>query len=191
MTLQTPGQVPDRAVSLRLEGVARIEGKSVTRPVVPAEDMMQAFLYRHLVPSQELLVAVLRPRWRLGPYEVVGRTPLQIRAGETATVRVRGPVPPAMTKIDLALVEPPAGVSLGDVSIRPGGLTFQLVTDADAIEGELRDNLILEATAEMGPSPQEQQQNPQAKPRKVPLGSLPAIGIEIVVEKDAVAQGGV
>ena len=63
---------------------------------------------------------------------------MQIRAGETTTVRVRGPVPPAMTKIDLALVDPPAGVSLGEVSMRPGGLTFQVVTDADAIEAFCR-----------------------------------------------------
>ncbi len=34
------------------------QGEQVVRPVVPAEDMMQAFAYRHLVPVEELKVTV-------------------------------------------------------------------------------------------------------------------------------------
>ena len=46
------------SINLSLEGRATIEGRQVVRPVVPAEDMMQAFAYRHLVPAQELKVTV-------------------------------------------------------------------------------------------------------------------------------------
>ena len=49
---------PKEDVDLRLEGRATIGGQEVVRPVVPAEDMMQAFAYWHLVPSQELVAAV-------------------------------------------------------------------------------------------------------------------------------------
>jgi hypothetical protein len=43
---------------LRIQGSVRIEGVDVTRDAVPAEDMMQAFAYRHLVPCREFLVSV-------------------------------------------------------------------------------------------------------------------------------------
>jgi hypothetical protein len=58
LTLTVRPMPAKELVSLRLEGRATIEGHEVARPVVPAEDMMQAFAYRHLVPSQELMVAV-------------------------------------------------------------------------------------------------------------------------------------
>ncbi len=54
-------RIPDPLV-LHLEGRARINGKTITRPVVPADDVMQAFLYRHLVPAKTLTVAMLNSR---------------------------------------------------------------------------------------------------------------------------------
>ncbi len=41
-------------------GRASVDGKDIVRPVVPAENQMQAFFYRHLVPAQELQVKVIR-----------------------------------------------------------------------------------------------------------------------------------
>ena len=40
--------------ALSVVGHAIIEGKQVTRQAVPAEDRMQAFLWRHLVPAREM-----------------------------------------------------------------------------------------------------------------------------------------
>jgi hypothetical protein len=48
---------------LSLEGHAQIGGRQTVRRAVPADDMMQAFFYRHLVPADELQVMVL-PRAR-------------------------------------------------------------------------------------------------------------------------------
>jgi hypothetical protein len=39
-----------------ITGTAQIDGKQKTRQAVPAEDWMQAFLWRHLVPAQELVI---------------------------------------------------------------------------------------------------------------------------------------
>jgi hypothetical protein len=58
LTLSVPPSVAKDPINLSLEGRATIEGQQVIRPVVPAEDMMQAFAYRHLVPAQELKVIV-------------------------------------------------------------------------------------------------------------------------------------
>jgi hypothetical protein len=58
VTLTALGRAASEPVRLHLVGNALVAGQIVTRPAVPAEDMMQAFIYRHLVPVQELLVCV-------------------------------------------------------------------------------------------------------------------------------------
>lgn len=59
LMLRAPRMADRAPMTLHLEGHTEIEGRKVIRPVVPAEDMMQAFFYRHLVPVQELKVAVV------------------------------------------------------------------------------------------------------------------------------------
>lgn len=59
ITLKAPREPLSEPVSISLEGRATLLGQKVTRPAVPAEDMMQAFAYRHLVPAQGLEVAVI------------------------------------------------------------------------------------------------------------------------------------
>ncbi|MFC1764792.1 hypothetical protein ACFL6U_22320 [Planctomycetota bacterium] len=48
-------------VALTIEGYAKIQDRQVTRVAVPTEDWMQAFLWRHLVPAQELLAHAYNP----------------------------------------------------------------------------------------------------------------------------------
>ncbi len=59
LTLNVPFRAQPEPVTLSLAGRAIVAGDAVTRPAVPAEDMMQAFAYRHLVPSENLEIAVL------------------------------------------------------------------------------------------------------------------------------------
>ncbi len=56
VTLAVSPPFPKDPINLSLEGRATIAGQPLVRPAVPAEDMMQAFAYRHLVPAQELKV---------------------------------------------------------------------------------------------------------------------------------------
>lgn len=56
--LKAPPQPAEHPVPLTIVGQAAIGGKSVRHAAVPSEDMMQAFAYRHLVPSQQLVVLV-------------------------------------------------------------------------------------------------------------------------------------
>ncbi len=53
--------------SLSIAGTARIDGRDVTHEAVPAEDRMQAFLWRHLVPAAELKVEVFNPTYKPAP----------------------------------------------------------------------------------------------------------------------------
>jgi hypothetical protein len=48
-------------VSLSIVGQARMGEKEITRQAVPAEDRMQAFLWRHLVPAHDLQALVIDP----------------------------------------------------------------------------------------------------------------------------------
>jgi hypothetical protein len=59
ITLQAPPRALPEPLRLSLEGAAMIAGQRIVHPAVPAEDMTQAFAYRHLVPAQALEVAVL------------------------------------------------------------------------------------------------------------------------------------
>lgn len=51
----------DRLIPLELEGRADCGSKTLTRSVIPAEDMMQAFIYRHWVASQQFLIRISEP----------------------------------------------------------------------------------------------------------------------------------
>ena len=49
--------------TLSIEGTAKIGDKDVVHKAVPAEDRMQAFLWRHLVPAQNLMAMVYNPSY--------------------------------------------------------------------------------------------------------------------------------
>jgi len=86
MTLSTrnPEQV---AVPLRFVARAEIDGKIVEHPAIPADDVMQAFLNRHLVTAEETL-AYVTARW--GPALLVPKkdrySPLILDEGKTTDV---------------------------------------------------------------------------------------------------------
>ena len=57
-------------VTLSVQGVATIQGREVVRQGVPAEDRMQAFLWRHLVPAEDLKALVFDPSYEPPPKRV-------------------------------------------------------------------------------------------------------------------------
>ncbi len=177
MTLEAPLRPTGRPVALRLEGRALIGGQTVSRPVVPSEDMMQAFLYRHLAPCQELVVSVRKPRFRGRLFGLADSDSVRVPAGGTTQVRIRAPKHPKLREVELELSEPPEGLTLQEVTVVPGGLAFRLNADGDALEPGFADNMIVEAFMETevagrgGKAPQR---------RRVSLGVLPAMPLEIV-----------
>ena len=159
-------------------GRAQIRGQTVSRPVVPAEDMMQAFSYRHLVPAQELLVAVTKGRPQAPGLGLAVRLPVRIPAGGTAEVRFTLPARAALADLQAELSEPPKGVVLQSAITVSGSLVLVLRADEDVVEPGLRDNLIVEVFTETA---RPQQGKQAAKPgQRVSVGFLPAIPIEIV-----------
>ena len=200
MTMTAPRQGLDAPVALQLEGRARIDATMVIRPVAPSDDVMQAFLWRHLVPAQELLVAVRKIKWVPPPVTLAGDGPVRVPVDGTAQVLFKTPRSQRLQGIELELSEPPEGVTLQDVQVVPEGLAFQLKAQGDAAKAGFADNLIVEAFkwyevkqrgnrqgANKGNSKGNKQDQSKDKKDKAPpqkrrvsLGILPAVPFVVV-----------
>ncbi len=177
MTLTVPSDPVPRPLPLRLEGRAHLGGTEILRQAVPAQDLMQAFAYRHLVPAQELLVLVTEPRRFLPYLQPEGRGPLRLPAGGTAQLAVKAVgLPRVLEQTLLELDDPPPGISLEKAIPTTGGWTLVLRADAETVTVGCADNLILKVSAEVV-APQE---GGNAAKRRLSLGVLPAIPLEIV-----------
>jgi hypothetical protein len=61
LNLKVPAKPGETPFELQLDGVASVNDREIRRPAVPADDMMQAFIYHHLVTAKDLMVWVGRP----------------------------------------------------------------------------------------------------------------------------------
>jgi hypothetical protein len=143
-----------------------------------AEEMMQAFAYRHLVPADSLKVTVLARGGTRVPARIVGSEIARMPAGGSARMRVTFPAVRAFENIQLELSEPPDGLSLRDVVVGGAGAEFVLEADASKITPGLRGNLIVTVSGERVPPQRGEKPAPAAR-RRVPIGTLPAIPFEI------------
>jgi hypothetical protein len=176
VTLTVPLKAPDKLVALQLEGRASIDGGVIKRLAVPADDVMQAFLYRHLVPAQEFLLFIQKSKWGQPSVEIAGESPVRIPAGGSAQVRLKSAKRRNFKGVQLQLNEPPEGLTLQNVAVVPNGFSFQLKAKKDALC--IADNLIVEAFREY--AVKNKAGKPTGRKRRNSIGVLPAIPIEIV-----------
>ncbi len=181
LTLTAPRMPSDTPIALHVEGRATIDGHAIVRQAIPAEDMMQAFAYHHLVPMQKLEVAVIGPERFRPPWKLLDKPPVKLVAGGTTTLRFSLPRGPQLQKLQLTLHDAPAGVSIEEVSLTSDGATVVLTADEEKVKPGQRGNLIVDAAVERMVTPK----NGKAKPQKrtVSLGSLPAVPFEIVARQ--------
>jgi hypothetical protein len=178
LTLTVPSMAPEEPVSMRLEGRAMIGGREIRRQAVPAEDMMQAFIYRHLVPAEDWMIAVTGGRRFRAPLRLFDREPVELPAGGTARVRLSAPRAPFLDQVQLALSDPPEGIAIQGMSRVVGGVAIDLQADAEKVQPGLKGNLLVNAFIErtFGRAGGTQPGNK----RRIPIGTLPAIPFEIV-----------
>lgn len=168
MTLTAPPAATKEAVALSLTGKAMIAGKEVTRPVVPSEDMMQAFFYRHMVPAQELMVSV-SGRWATkNVIKVVSPTPVRIPVGGTARVVVSTPSGAFFGKTVLELSEAPEGISIKSMNPVREGTEIVLECAYGKVKPGTKGNLIINAFVERG------------EKKRTLLGVIPAVAFEVI-----------
>jgi hypothetical protein len=163
-----PGTAPG-VYPVSFSGYAQIGGEQVVRKAVPAEDMMQAFLWRHLVPRAESLVAVAAPYGLDMRSTLAEGTTLKIPAGGEFRLQLfemkTGYFPAEAT---LVLLNPVKGLELKSCEITPDkrGVTLVLGTDAAKIAPGTRGNLVFQVQSGYND--------------KKPFGVSPAIPFEII-----------
>jgi len=176
MTLTVVGAPSETPYSLELEGRATIGSRSVSREAVPADDVMQAFIYRHLVPAEELQVAVIGKSRRFA-LDVLSPGSARIPAGGTVRVRVRVPERSFLGTTELELSNPPEGISIEEVSLGRFDGELVLRGDATAKPGQ-QGNLIVNVFARR---PERKDEKGRGRRRdRILLSALPAIPFDVV-----------
>ena len=193
LTLTVAPLLAGDPVRLTVEGRAMIDGREVVRQAVPAEEMTQAFFYKHLVPARDFMIvpedrfrfreeATKRPakkpasrRELSRPAEILSPQPVKVPAGGSVEVQVRlhwnrnG-----QPQVDLS--DPPEGITVERVSWIEKGIAVVLRADAQkaqlGLKGNLMANLFLQSTAK--------EKDGKIYEVRNQIGRMPAMPFEIV-----------
>jgi len=184
-TIRGPKKGSKTPLTIFLTGEAVHQGKKIVRVAVPADDTMQAFLFRHLVPAQEFM-ATIPPQKRAMP-DITIKTEQDvsdIKAGDTIKFTAGINLKHKFEELGLKLRNAPDGVTVLPKVIKGKSLEFEIKVD-DKAELNLSTNLIIEVTCEV--QPKKREGKPQEK-RISSLGFLPAIPICFVHEVKGEAE---
>jgi hypothetical protein len=186
VTLALASWLKAEPLTLCLEGRATIDGQQVVRTAVPADDMMQAFIYRHLVPANELTLLLpgsgrrpkrpRDPRSFRAPLRLLSEPPTEIPAGGEAEVQAYVPWLPDRGEIQVELSDPPEGIAVDLRSCVDRTATIVLAGDAEKAKPGVKGNLIVNGFQNRT------QTDKEGKTRQYRsfLGPLPAIPFEVV-----------
>jgi hypothetical protein len=178
-TLTVPLTTTPEPISLQMEGHSMGRGRKLTRVAVPAESMMQAFAYFHLVPTKDFTVMISGKANSKPALAFVQDGELRISLGGKTKLRamalVKNPPPKELT---VELSEPPDGISIDKVTPVGPGIEILLATDASKVKTGMKGNLIFKAFREYTPPTIEGRLPP--KPQRTELGFLPAVTFEVV-----------
>jgi len=177
-------------LNMRLIGTAAIGGREISRQAKPAEDMMQAFLYRHLVPAQDWVVTITGTRRNKINFAVLADEPVKLMPGKPAHVRIACPHGLLDRELKLVLHDPPKGVKIKKVLPDQRGLRVEFDVDAKLAKPGERGNLIAVGSVKLTATYTSKSKDKRGKPirksytRVVSLGALPAIPFELVASRD-------
>jgi len=175
LTLASNAQARDEAFPISLTGQADIADRRISHQALPAEDMMQAFAYRHLVPSQEWYVQVFGKSQGRAGLRVVNPANLVLQPGKPQVVEVDAFLGGRFDELEFSLSEPPPGVTLRVLSQQ--GTRWKLEFSAEPTHSKPNSsgNLLIQVSGHRANAAKD-----KAKPRKggeaaIPLGFLPAL----------------
>jgi len=155
MTLSAPSASRVRhsqPIPLTIKARAKLGGKTVQHMAVPAEDMMQAFGLRHLVPAKQLLVDIIGVWRRVLPWRLRDTRSVRIPLGGEAEVEFIAARLPPLADIEFQLIEPPKGIALGAARMTRDGVALTLLAERGKAAGGLVDSLIIEVRMQL-PAP--------------------------------------
>jgi hypothetical protein len=112
LTITAPPDAPSSVFSPAIVGTATLNNQPLTRTAVGAEDVMQAFSYRHVVPTKEFVVAVIETSL----FSLSTNAPpqgLEVKQGAEAQVVIKAARKEgAKFPINLAVVDAPLGITV-------------------------------------------------------------------------------
>jgi len=180
MTVAAPQKAPFEPLTVRFEGKSQINDKTCSRIAVPADDLMQAFIYRHLVPAESQQICVLGRGWQRLP-TLATRMPVRMAPGENITLAfsvppTRDPSPPEPI---FELVEPPDGVSIVKTVMENGFINTILAVDPAKAKPNAGNLILSFATQKQVPGVD----GKPATMRKTSVGIVHAVSYEITRSK--------
>jgi len=144
LTLTAPPTGTDDPTPLRFVGVFEVRHKEVRRPVQPADNVMQAFLWRHLVPAGEFSACVTgNGRW-LPVVTVDEKKPVRLYRGRLTKVHFKATRPVHAEHFELEVIAGPLGVAVEGLESSHDGFVVLLRTSKEAVRSGVGDNLILQ-----------------------------------------------
>jgi len=177
-TLSAAPEAAKGPATLAMVGRARVKNREVVRAAVPADDMMQAFSFRHLVAAESLQANV---GGRFQPFtaaKILSKTPLRLPAGASITLLVSMPAGQMTDKVQYELNPVPEGISIQ--SMTPTSIVLQ--TDRSIVKPGQKGNLIFLASTERAMTGTDGANKSKASPRRFSIGALPAVPYEIISE---------
>jgi len=159
--------------------------------------MMQAFLYRHLVPVQDWVVTITGDRKSKINFAVLADEPVKLIPGKPAHVRIASPQGLLARKLQLKLSDPPKGVKIKSVLPDQRGLRVEFDVDKELAKPGEKGNLIAVGSVEItytyaSSSKTKRKGKPMRRSvtRRISLGALPAIPFELLPDPDAKTASG-
>ncbi len=151
VTLTSSGRTSGH-LAPQVVGTAVIGGKTVTRQALPAENLMQAFLYQHLYPFQEETVLVLPGS---APFSLTPVVPtngiVDLPVGRSVEIPVKVKRSPGYHgAVRLQLVEGPKGITFGNTVIPPKKDSVMVAIKAESLtETNRQGNLVFTGTMQV------------------------------------------
>ncbi|MFN4227524.1 MAG: PPC domain-containing protein [Candidatus Ratteibacteria bacterium] len=163
----------NKPIPIKIEGIANIEGKIIKKEAIPADEMMQAFAYFHLVPASQLLAFIPRIG-RTSKFPIISLNEKNLKIPIGGKTKVEGKIfnYSSDENIILELKDPPYGILIEDLKIENDLLSFTIKADEKLKKGT-SDNLIIEVFKESVDAS-------GTKKQKTSIGILPAISFEII-----------
>jgi len=176
VVLQIPPAEEQHLTHFQLEGTASLDGRELHRTAVPADNMMQAFIYEHLVPAQDWTFAIGPQRWSRPTPTAAGPLPVKLNPKGTTEIRLQVPRRFQTAQVRLELNSPPPGITIQGLTPLEDALVLTLQVDPGKAKPGLKGNLILNSFME---SQTKADQGP-VRTLRMPAGVLPAIPFEVV-----------
>lgn len=177
-TLTFPQTSFAQPIRLQMFGETTVGKLNLTRQAVPADDMIQAFMYHHLVPAHELLAVCSGPDRGRAPIRITSEIPMRLPKAGAAKVLISSKWRVFdISKTHLELSEPPEGITFEGAAYEGEGVALTFRADPAKVKPGLSGNLILEAFGEF--TTQAKEGKPGEK-KRYPMGFLPAVPFKIV-----------